>query len=78
MEVQKETSKIRELKADELDEVTGGFLNLAAGTLAPVGPFQQPASPQPEPPSSGLGDGTSGAGGTYIPDPYGDVYRHLN
>jgi hypothetical protein len=26
MDVQEETSEIRELKADELDEVSGGFL----------------------------------------------------
>jgi hypothetical protein len=37
MDVQEETSEIRELKADELDEVAGGpgFVPLP---LAPVGP----------------------------------------
>jgi hypothetical protein len=34
MEVQKEMSEIRQLKAEELDEVTGGFLGTLLAQLA--------------------------------------------
>jgi len=70
--------EIRELRTDELNEVTGtGFVR------PPVGP----AFPSPSPtsggtgPSSGFGDGTSGcAGGTQTVDHTGDPYaiHHLN
>jgi hypothetical protein len=77
MDVQKETSEIRELKANELDDVSGGFVQ---PSRPPVGPAVQPVQPDTSGPgvNSGFSDGTSGAGGTYVPDPYGDVYRKEN
>jgi hypothetical protein len=64
MDVQKETSEIRELKAEELDEVAGGpgFVGLE---VAPVGPFAQwfPPTPPYTPPGGGGGGGGGGGPG---------------
>ena len=66
---------IRDLKADELDKVTGGVVQI-------IYPVIGPAVPSPSPTASGpLGtngaDGGGGGGGkTYNNSPYGDVDLH--
>jgi hypothetical protein len=72
-------SEIRELKADELDAVSGSGGFQVQGALRAF-PSPSPTS-TPTPPSSGYGDGTSlnGGGGQPIQftgDPY-DIH-HLN
>src|SRR5262249_41400461 len=77
----KENSEIRELKIEELHEVTGAGVQLVRPPVGPAFPSSSPTSGTGGP-SSGYGDGTSlsggGAGGTqtYTGDPY-DIH-HLN
>ena len=77
----KENSEIRELKIEELYEVTGAGVQLVRPPVGPAFPSSSPTSGTGGP-SSGYGDGTSlsggGAGGTqtYTGDPY-DIH-HLN
>jgi hypothetical protein len=64
-------SEIRQLKVDELDEVTGGFVQVLQ---APVGPYVQPPPPAVNPGGT-ISDGgapAGGGGGTvdYTGDPY--------
>ena len=74
----KENSEIQELKADELDAVSGGFVLVPRPPVGPAYPAPSPTS-NPPPPGS-TGDGTNGAGdggGTieYTGDPY--AIHHL-
>ena len=69
----RENNEIRELKVDELDEVTGGFVQIVRPA---VGPAALPASPG----GGGISDGKSvdGSGGgtvEYTGDPY--AIHHL-
>jgi hypothetical protein len=70
--------EIRELKADELNEVSGGFVTIVRPPVGSAFPAPSPTS-SPTPPGS-TGDGTSGGGdggGTveYTGDPY--AIHHL-
>jgi len=79
----RENNEIRELKVDELDEVTGGFVQIVRPA---VGPAALPASPGGGGGGSGVGggggisdgksvDGSGGGTVEYTGDPY--AIHHL-
>jgi hypothetical protein len=64
----KDNSEIRELDADELNEVTGrGGVKIPR---PPVGPAVLPTTPTVTPPATGTGSGEGGGDGAFYGDPH--------